>query len=48
MGAVDWGGLVTPVMVLCSGVLAQGLAAMRWAANMESRVAALEKKGGPL
>lgn len=46
MGAVDWNTIV-PVL-MSTGVLAHGVAAMRWALRMESRVTALEKKGGPL
>lgn len=46
MGALDWNTIMQALMG--GGVLAHGLAAMRWAVNMENRVTALEKKGGPL
>jgi hypothetical protein len=42
MGALDWNAIVP--LLMGSGVLAQGLAAMRWAARVESRLDALEGK----
>ncbi|MFZ4878432.1 hypothetical protein ACL9RI_25380 [Janthinobacterium sp. Mn2066] len=40
MTGVDW-NTVVPVL-LSSGVLVQGLAAVRWVVKLEARVAALE------
>ena len=42
MTGVDWNQLV-PVL-LSSGVLAQGLAALKWVLKVESRLAALERR----
>ena len=41
MSGIDWNAVV-PVL-LSSGVLMQGLAAVRWAVRLETRVAALER-----
>lgn len=42
MSGIDW-NMVVPVL-LSSGVLFQGLAAMRWAITLEMRVKALEAR----
>jgi hypothetical protein len=40
---IDW-NVVIPVL-LSSGVLAQGLGAIKWAARVEARLNLLEQKG---
>lgn len=42
MSGIDWNAVV-PVL-LSSGVLLQGLAALRWAITLEMRVKALEAR----
>lgn len=42
MSGIDW-NTVVPVL-LSSGVLVQGLAAVRWVVKLEARVAALEAR----
>ena len=42
MSGIDW-NVVVPVL-MSSGVLVQGLAALRWSLQLEMRVAALEAR----
>ncbi|WP_454774881.1 hypothetical protein [Janthinobacterium tructae] len=46
MTGIDW-NTVVPVL-LSSGVLVQGLAALRWSVRLEMRVAALERRAAPV